>query len=40
VKSTPSVVVANSKNRKQKIIEGAGNITLPSIRAAIAEVKG
>jgi protein-disulfide isomerase len=40
VKTTPSVVVANSKNRKQKIIEGARNITLPSIRAAIAEVKG
>ena len=40
VKSTPSVVVANTKNRKLKIIEGAKNITLPSIRAAIAEVKG
>lgn len=40
VKSTPSVVVHNSKTKKVKILEGAGNITMDSVRKALAEVNG
>jgi len=40
VKSTPSVVVHNAKTKKVKILEGAGNITMDSVRKALAEVNG
>lgn len=38
VNSTPSVIVVHEKNKKQKILVGGVQITLPSIQAAILEV--
>ena len=38
VDSTPSVVVANHKNKKQKILVGGNQITLSAVKAAISEV--
>lgn len=38
VDSTPSVVVANDKNKKQKILVGVNQITLSAVKDAISEV--
>ena len=39
VRFTPTVVVANDKTKKSKLLVGEDHITLPAIRAAITEVE-
>jgi protein-disulfide isomerase len=39
VHSTPTVVVTNARTKKSKLLVGDGQINLPAVRAAIAEVE-